>query len=281
MTITENRSVGAARATLERATRHLLSLQHEQGWWKGELETNVTIDAEDLFLRHFLGLLQPKEVEQTATWIRSRQRPDGSWATYFGGPGDLSTSVEAYTALRLAGDPDRRRPHEARRRVHPRCGRRRGKPRVHADVALAPRPLVVEHRPDPAARADPAADVGTALGLLLRLLGAPDDRRALDRDGAPADGSRSGFDIDELRTGSDKPLAAERSVGPPLRRPRPRAAHVQPPPGRAGAAPGAADGGALGRRAAGAGRLAGAASSRRGSGRSSRCARSATRSTIP
>ena len=35
----------------------------------------------------------------------SRQRPDGSWATYFGGPGDLSTSVEAYVALRLAGDP--------------------------------------------------------------------------------------------------------------------------------------------------------------------------------
>jgi len=105
VTITEDRSVGAARATLARATQHLLWLQNEQGWWKGELETNVTIDAEDLFLRHFLGLLDPKAVEQTATWIRSRQRPDGSWATYYGGPGDLSTSVEAYTALRLAGDP--------------------------------------------------------------------------------------------------------------------------------------------------------------------------------
>ena len=39
-----------------RATR-LLALQHPDGWWKGELETNVTIDAEDLFLRHYLGLL--------------------------------------------------------------------------------------------------------------------------------------------------------------------------------------------------------------------------------
>ena len=105
MTIAEDRSVGAARATLTRATRRLLSLQNEQGWWKGELETNVTIDAEDLFLRHFLGLLEPGAASQTAAWIRSRQRPDGSWATYYGGPGDLSTTVEAYTALRLAGDP--------------------------------------------------------------------------------------------------------------------------------------------------------------------------------
>ena len=65
----------------------------------------MTIDAEDLFLRHYLGLLDERVAAPTATWIRSRQRPDGSWATYHGGPGDLSTSVEAYVALRLAGDP--------------------------------------------------------------------------------------------------------------------------------------------------------------------------------
>ena len=103
--VTADRRIDAAHETLDRATRHLLGLQHEQGWWKGELETNVTIDAEDLFLRHYLGILEPREAAATATWIRSRQRPDGSWATYFGGPGDLSTSVEAYVALRLAGDP--------------------------------------------------------------------------------------------------------------------------------------------------------------------------------
>ena len=41
---------------LDRATEHLLGLQHEQGWWQGELETNVTMDAEDLLLREFLGI---------------------------------------------------------------------------------------------------------------------------------------------------------------------------------------------------------------------------------
>ncbi len=105
MTIAADRAIDAHRAALKRATRHLLSLQSEQGWWKGELETNVTIDAEDIFLRHFLGLLDPASAAATAKWIRGRQRPDGSWATYFGGPGDLSTSVEAYIALRIAGDP--------------------------------------------------------------------------------------------------------------------------------------------------------------------------------
>ena len=43
---------------LLRAREHLLSLQHPEGWWKGELETNVTMDAEDLMLREFLGIAQ-------------------------------------------------------------------------------------------------------------------------------------------------------------------------------------------------------------------------------
>ena len=34
----------------------------------------------------------------------SCQRDDGTWATYYGGPPDLSTTIEAYVALRLAGD---------------------------------------------------------------------------------------------------------------------------------------------------------------------------------
>jgi squalene-hopene/tetraprenyl-beta-curcumene cyclase len=104
--VAEPRTRDAARNALGRATSHLLSLQHPDGWWKGELETNVTIDAEDCFLRHYLGLPNvAATTARSADWIRSRQRPDGSWATFFGGPADLSTTVEAYVALRLAGDP--------------------------------------------------------------------------------------------------------------------------------------------------------------------------------
>jgi squalene-hopene/tetraprenyl-beta-curcumene cyclase len=95
----------AAEQALDRAVERLLALQHPDGWWKGLLETNVTIDAEDLLLREFLGVRDPEDTRQTAAWIRSKQRDDGTWANFHGGPPDLSTTVEAYAALRLAGDP--------------------------------------------------------------------------------------------------------------------------------------------------------------------------------
>jgi squalene-hopene/tetraprenyl-beta-curcumene cyclase len=94
-----------ARDTLHRARDHVLGLQHADGWWQGELETNVTMDAEDLLLREFLGRHDDQQIAAAARWIRSRQRADGTWANFFDGPGDLSTTVEAYLALRLAGDP--------------------------------------------------------------------------------------------------------------------------------------------------------------------------------
>ena len=66
MTVTHPRPQGRAATTpaqaLARARDHLLGLQDPQGWWKGELETNVTMDAEDLLLREFLR-------------IRTRSRP--------------------------------------------------------------------------------------------------------------------------------------------------------------------------------------------------------------
>src|SRR5919201_4835436 len=76
----------AAVATLERARDHLLGLQDSQGWWKGELETNVTMDAEDLLMREFLGIRAGAETSAAARWIRSKQRSDGTWANFHGGP---------------------------------------------------------------------------------------------------------------------------------------------------------------------------------------------------
>ena len=117
MTVTQARPGGqaapeVARTALDLAARHLLDLQHSRGWWQGELETNVTMDAEDLLLREFLGIRAQPETAAAARWIRSRQRADGTWANYYQGDADLSTTVEAYVALRLAGDsPDA--PHMA------------------------------------------------------------------------------------------------------------------------------------------------------------------------
>jgi squalene-hopene/tetraprenyl-beta-curcumene cyclase len=99
------REAPAAAAALERAVDRLLELQDPAGFWKGELETNVTMDAEDLLLREFLGIGDEQTTRLAANWIRSKQREDGTWANFHGGPPDLSTTIEAYVALRLAGDP--------------------------------------------------------------------------------------------------------------------------------------------------------------------------------
>jgi squalene-hopene/tetraprenyl-beta-curcumene cyclase len=105
--VAEPGALDLARDTLNRARDHVLGLQHPQGWWQGELETNVTMDAEDLLLRQFLGVRDDTATAAAGRWIRSQQRDDGTWANFFGGPADLSTTVEAYVALRLAGDePD-------------------------------------------------------------------------------------------------------------------------------------------------------------------------------
>ena len=113
MTVTQPLARGQADTTqtaqraLDQAVNHLLGLQHEPGWWQGELETNVTMDAEDLLLREFLGVRTADQTAAAARWIRSAQREDGTWANFRGGDADLSTTVEAYVALRLAGDaPD-------------------------------------------------------------------------------------------------------------------------------------------------------------------------------
>src|SRR5690348_1425205 len=118
MTVTHPRHAGRAAAgpaaeALARARDHLLGLQHDQGWWQGELQTNVTMDAEDLLLREFLGVRTAGQTQAAARWIASQQRDDGTWANFYGGPGDLSTTVEAYVALRLAGHQPAE-PHMAR-----------------------------------------------------------------------------------------------------------------------------------------------------------------------
>jgi len=128
MTTTANRIPDAVSATdavarkaLDAAVHLLRSQQQPAGWWKGPLDTNVTMDAEDLLLREFLGISTPEVTKPAARWIRSQQGADGAWATFFGGPGDLSTTVEAWVALRLAGDgPDE--PHMLRAAEFVRVG---------------------------------------------------------------------------------------------------------------------------------------------------------------
>ncbi len=89
--------------TLNRAVRRLLSLQRPDGWWVGELESNVTMTAQHLLLLEFLRLRDEDTTRRCANELLARQRPDGLWAIYWGGEPDLAATLESYSALRLAG----------------------------------------------------------------------------------------------------------------------------------------------------------------------------------
>src|ERR687885_661315 len=96
----------ALERAVDRAVARLLGLQHPDGWWKGELESNATMIAQHLFWHHFVGLRRRELDRKIANELLARQRADGTWAIWFEGPGDLDTTIEAYAALRLCGvDP--------------------------------------------------------------------------------------------------------------------------------------------------------------------------------
>ena len=94
---------------IDRGVRRLLELQRPEGMWVGELESNVTMTAQHLFWNHFLGLRTPDLDRRIANELMARMRDDGTWSIWYEGPADLSTSIEAYVALRMAGvDPGER-----------------------------------------------------------------------------------------------------------------------------------------------------------------------------
>jgi squalene-hopene/tetraprenyl-beta-curcumene cyclase len=95
--------------TIDRGVARLLELQRPDGVWVGELESNVTMTAQHLFWNHFLGLRTADLDRRIANELMARMRDDGTWSIWFEGPPDLSTSIEAYVALRMCGvDPGQR-----------------------------------------------------------------------------------------------------------------------------------------------------------------------------
>jgi squalene-hopene/tetraprenyl-beta-curcumene cyclase len=100
-------------AMLSCASDQLLARQRTDGSWFDPMRSNAGVEAEDLLIREFLGIRTDATTAITARWLRHTQDSAGFWADYPGGPGNLSITIEAYVALRLAGDtPDE--PHMTR-----------------------------------------------------------------------------------------------------------------------------------------------------------------------
>jgi squalene-hopene/tetraprenyl-beta-curcumene cyclase len=100
---------------VEAARDALISRQAAQGYWLFELEADCTIPAEYIMMMHFLDEIDAPLERKLAVYLRSRQSAHGGWPLYHGGDFNMSCSVKAYYALKLAGD-DSQAPHMIRAR---------------------------------------------------------------------------------------------------------------------------------------------------------------------
>ena len=236
------------------------------------------MDAEDLLMRQYLGIRTAAETAAAARWIRGEQRPDGTWGNYCGAPGDLSTTIEAYLALRLAGDaPEQPHMDRAARWVREQGGVEDA--RVFTRMWLALFGLWSWERV-PAVRPSGAAAVARAAEHLRFGCWARQTVVAIALVSAHRPVRPLGVEIDELNGGRPAPPPAcpllarafglldrglhayERHPLGPLRR------HASPAPSA---------GWSAARRTT----AAGAGSSRRGSSRSSPCTSAGSRSITP
>jgi squalene-hopene/tetraprenyl-beta-curcumene cyclase len=105
----------------ERGRTALVAQQRSDGHWVGELEGDTILESEFVLLLAFLGRANDPRIPKLANYLLAKQLPAGGWPNYPGGPAELSVSVKAYFALKIAGhspdDPRLRRAAAAVRRL--------------------------------------------------------------------------------------------------------------------------------------------------------------------
>jgi len=111
---------------IESAVSALSAQQAKDGFWCGELTADTTLESDYILLQ--LWLHQPDErgwhpptrmrIDRAAQAILQRQLPDGGFNIYSGGPAEVSATIKAYCALKLAGiDPQSEAMRSACRKI--------------------------------------------------------------------------------------------------------------------------------------------------------------------
>jgi len=106
-------------AAMDASRKYLFSLQHpEEGYWSGELGADTTLESDYILLHRLLGTEDPVRTQKCANEILSHQNEEGGWPIFNGGPSNISASVKAYFALKMAGyKPEHPALSKARERI--------------------------------------------------------------------------------------------------------------------------------------------------------------------
>ena len=103
MEIENQVSVTQLKDAIAASQNFLFSQQYPDGYWWAELESNVTIISEIILLHKIWGTDKTRPLSKAETYLRSQQRDHGGWELFYGDGGELSTTVEAYMALKILG----------------------------------------------------------------------------------------------------------------------------------------------------------------------------------
>jgi len=88
--------MGEVESAIINSREFLLSQQHPDGYWCGELEADSMLEADYIFLHTLLESGDPERLQRACTEMMRYQNEDGSWSLYPGGPGNISLSVKCY-----------------------------------------------------------------------------------------------------------------------------------------------------------------------------------------
>lgn len=86
------------------ATSALLNVQHEEGYWRFDLESDPGMSADYILMMHYMDEIDVDLQAKIALYLREHQSSDGGWPLYYGGSSDLSCTVKTYYGLKLTGD---------------------------------------------------------------------------------------------------------------------------------------------------------------------------------
>ncbi len=90
-------------SAISHSREYVLSRQHPEGYWNGELEADAMLEADYILLHTLLESGDPGRLQRACTEMMRYQNEDGSWSIFPGGPGNISLSVKCYSSAKLMG----------------------------------------------------------------------------------------------------------------------------------------------------------------------------------